>query len=238
MAIRRLSDGGADQDTAKLPPDGEIPEEVIRKVRSGAIEWATGLLLHEVSSPVGLIASAASREVPDYEKSQTKHHIDSVQRIFDGIEQLRKATATPKPVRFDLAELIARIIAEEGITGATPYGPRPLTVVTDPNLLRFAISNGLRNAGEAIAKAAAGDPHPVVITWGETDVDYWVVIIDRGPGLVGPVEAAFRPGHSTKPGHPGFGLAIARQAMETLGGLVNLSPGNGVGARYELRWGR
>jgi len=210
---------------------------VIRRVRSEAIEWATTLLLHEVASPVGLIATAASREVPNYENSQTKHHVDSVQRIFLGMEQLRKATASPRPVRFDLADLISRVIAEEGVTEATPYGPRPLIVVTDPNLLRFAISNGLRNAVEAVAKPVTGDAHPVVVTWGKTDVDYWVAIIDRGPGLIGPVDPAFRPGHSTKPGHPGFGLAIARQAMETLGGLVNLGPGNGVGARYELRWG-
>ena len=63
-------------------------------------------------------------------------------------------------------------------------------------------------------------------------------MLDKGPGIVGPTESAFDIGKSTKQGHCGFGLAIARQAIETLGGTVSLQPVVGGGALYEARWER
>jgi C4-dicarboxylate-specific signal transduction histidine kinase len=96
----------------------------------------------------------------------------------------------------------------------------------------------LRNAIEAANQSKA--EQPVVITWGATDTDYWVTIIDDGPGIAGPPESAFEPGKSSKKGqgHIGFGLTIARQAMETLDGFVALGAGKAGGARYDLKWSR
>jgi signal transduction histidine kinase len=240
IAVSRLGRVSHESDV-DAPGETDLPEDLLRRVKSQAVEWVTALLLHEVASPFGLVANAASREIPNFEASSTRRHVERVQRIFDGIEQLRRATATPKPESFDLADLISQVIREEG-TGkgveATPHGPRPFIVRSDARLLSFAISNGLRNAIDAALQSKVSAPYPVVITWGETEVDYWIAIIDQGPGLTGPVEAAFEPGKSTKPGHSGFGLAIARQAMETLDGSVSLSPGTSGGARYELRWCR
>ena len=65
-------------------------------------------------------------------------------------------------------------------------------VTSDPTLVRLAVCNGIRNAIEAVAAANLAEPHPIVITWGETDIDYWVAVLDRGVGIVGPVEAALR----------------------------------------------
>src|SRR6266566_3522561 len=95
------------------PVEDEVPQDVVRKARTQAIESVTALLLHEVASPFGLVANAASREIKEYANSNTKRHVDRVQWIFEGIEQLRNATATPNPQQFDLPELIVRVIAEE-----------------------------------------------------------------------------------------------------------------------------
>jgi signal transduction histidine kinase len=219
--------------------DLEVPEEARKRIRSKAIEWITGFVLHEVASLTGLIARAASQEIPNYDSSRTQRHVQTLQRIFPAIEQLKGATAAPRREEFDLAELLLEIqIAESAESGVviSPQGPRPLLITSDPALLRLAVRNGIRNAIEAIVASPTNDPHPVVLTWGETDTDYWVVIIDRGPGLVGPTELVFELGKSHKVGHIGFGLAIARQAIETLGGTVILEPAAGGGTRYELRW--
>ena len=69
-----------------------------------------------------------------------------------------------------------------------------------------------------------------------TDVDYWVAVIDRGVGIIGPVESAFGIGKTAKRGHRGFGLPIARQAIETLGGSCTLQPIAEGGAHFEIRW--
>jgi signal transduction histidine kinase len=138
-----------------------------------------------------------------------------------------------------LAALIDEIVATEARESVTPsvVGPRPFVLVSDPAFLRLAVVNGLRNAIEAIEQVGSrGQGHPIVVTWGETDRDWWISIIDQGPGISGSVEAKFEIGRSTKRGHRGFGLAIARRAMESLQGTVSLHPGTDGGTRYELRW--
>lgn len=241
LAIARLSD----QPEAILPGRSDqidVSDSVKKQIYSQAVEWITGLLLHEIASPFGLAKRTASREILDYERSRTKHHLESVDRIFEAIEQLKGAAAVPRPEEFDLAELLADIVSAEASNGRVPevsfVGPKPLMVTSDPALVRFAIRNGVRNAFEAVAVSYPDDPHPIVITWDQTDVDYWVSILDRGAGIVGPIDAAFEIGKSTKQGHSGFGLAIARQAIETLGGTVTLEPAAQGGTRYEARWER
>jgi signal transduction histidine kinase len=219
----------------------DVPEDVKKQIRGQAVEWISGLLLHEIASPMGLVKLSASREVPNYDVSKTKHYLQTVERIFEAIEQLKGAAAVPKPERFDLAELLKEIIATESTKHpipVSPHGPQPLLITSDPTLIRLSICNGLRNALESVSTVGTGDPHPIIITWGETDVDYWVSVMDKGPGMVGPIESAFEIGKTTKQGHSGFGLAIARQAIETLGGSVSLLPAAEGGARYEVRWER
>lgn len=220
----------------------DVPDDLKRQIRSQAVEWIAGLLLHEIASPIGLAKRAASREIPDYLQSRTRRHLESIDRTFEAIEQLKGAAAAPKPEQFDLSELLSEIVNAEVPDGqaldVSLVGPKPMIVTSDPALVRLAICNGVRNALEAVAATAPSEVHPIVITWGETDVDYWVAILDRGVGIVGPPEAAFEIGKSTKKDHRGFGLAIARQAIETLGGTVVLAPAAQGGARYEARWER
>ena len=167
--------------------------------------------------------------------------MDTLKRIFAAIEQLKIATAVPKPTDFDLAELITEIAAESCASRSQEIsliGAKPMLVTSDPALLRIALANGVRNAVEAVSGADSHDPHPIAITWGKTNIDYWVTILDRGAGIVGPGESAFGIGKTTKKGHSGFGLAIASQAIETLNGVCTLQPANEGGTRFELRWAR
>ena len=219
----------------------EIPPDIRAQIRNEVTKEITGQVLHEISSPVGLIASAAAREVPEYLDSRTKQHVDTLKRIFEAIEQLKSAAAVPRPNEFDLAELLAEIVPEvagNGPAKVSLLGSKPMLITSDPALLRLAISNGIRNALEAVTGAPGDEPYPIIVTWGETDVDYWVAVRDRGPGVVGPAESAFGIGKTAKKGHSGFGLAIARQAIETLGGACTLQPATEGGARFEIRWER
>lgn len=219
--------------------ESEISEASRRQIYARATEWIAGLVLHEIASPIGLLAYEASHEVRNYADSRTKAHITTLQMVFAAIEQLRKASATPKPEEFDLANLVSEVVATEFADTAdriAMQGPRPLLLVSDAALLRFAICNGLRNAVEAVAALQGPDLAPVVVTWGETDVDYWVSVLDHGPGIAGPVESVLGIGKTTKAGHSGFGLPIASAAIEALGGTLTLQSATGGGAKYELRW--
>lgn len=238
LAIKRISNSYVHEFDTPIE-EFEIPPDIKTQIKKETTEEVTGLILHEIASPLGLISSSAAREIPDYEHSKTREYVEHLKCVFDAIEQLKGAAAIPKPDEFDLVDLLEEIITE--INESYPieislHGVKPMLINSDRILLKLAISNGVRNAVEAVTDAINDEPHPVIVTWGATDVDYWVTVFDRGPGIVGLVESAFGIGKTTKIGHSGFGLTIARQAIETLGGICILQPNEDGGARFEIRW--
>lgn len=229
----------------KIKPDDapEISSDVRREIRQTVLEEVAGTLIHEIAPVVGLLRADAADELPEFENSKTKAHLEHLTNLLDGLRHLRQAAAAPRLEEFDIASLIKSIVETEGASAAAPdiaiHGPKPMLVMGDPKLLTLAISNGLRNAIDAVdaegaPTVAANDP--IVISWGVTDIDYWVVVIDKGPGLSLSSESAFKIGNSTKKGHSGMGLTIAQEAVLSMEGqiaLLNLSSG---GAKFEIRW--
>jgi signal transduction histidine kinase len=91
---------------------------------------------------------------------------------------------------------------------------------------------------EATESVDMPDRLPVVINWNRTDQDFWVSILDHGAGLKANLERIFDIGTSSKRGHLGMGLAIARQAVMSMGGDVVISPREEAGVKLEIRWPR
>lgn len=237
--IRRLA-----HEQAPVPSSDEadvVSDDVRKQIYGKAMEWITGFLLHEVSSPIGLVRLASKRELGNrWDGSDTQRHLESVARVFGAIELLKNAASTPRPQEFDLSALVDELLdayepsVREWIS---TIGPRPFLLKSDPSLVRMVVVNGIRNAVEAQQAAATQpNPHDVTISWGDTDVDYWLAVVDHGSGLNGPIETAFEVGNSTKKDHIGFGLAIARQAVETMIGSLTLEPAKDGGALYTARW--
>ena len=238
LAIKRASRSLSNSES-KIIKEYQIPDDIREQIKNEVMEQISGQILHEIASPVGLIAAAAAREVPVYEHSKTKRHVENLKRIFEAIEQLKGAAAVPKPEEFDLAELVDDIVSVEvgeSLVEVSKHGAKPMIINSDRALVRLAVSNGIRNAIESVSDTSYSEPCPIVVTWGETDIDYWVAVLDYGPGLAGPTESAFGIGKTTKKGHSGFGLTIARQAIETLGGYCILQPAKEGGTRFEVRW--
>ena len=238
LAIKRIA-RSASRTMAGPFEELEISDDVRAQIKNEITEELTGQILHEIASPVGLLATSAAREIPNFGTCKTKVYIENLQRVFEAIEQLKGASAVPKPQEFDLANSIANMVAnvvDDQRVDMSLHGAKPFIINSDEALLSFALTNGIRNAAEAVAARESGEPHPIIINWGETDIDYWVAVIDRGGGIVGPVESAFGIGKTTKRAHSGFGLAIARQAIETLGGSCTLQPAAEGGAHFEVRW--
>ena len=156
------------------------------------------------------------------------------------IELLQNAAAVPKPEQFDLAELL-RDIAAEATDGSgidvSLLGPKPLMIMSDRALVRLVVSNGVRNVFEAVAGSTPPDLHPIVITWGETDVDYWVSVSDKGVGssarssLLSRSESDEAGTQRLWTGHRAAGRRNARRRAV-------LQPAAEGGARYEARWER
>lgn len=109
----------------------------------------------------------------------------------------------------------------------------------DPTLVEMAVANALRNAIEAVLEVQEDDRGDVILNWGVTDTDSWVVVLDEGCGLPSGWDRITEPGISTKSksqGHLGMGLPIAQRSIQSMQGEIRLAPQAGAGVSCEIRW--
>ena len=115
----------------------------------------------------------------------------------------------------------------------------PVITTGDPTLVKLAAANAVRNAIEAVLEAEEGGRSEVILNWGVTDADSWIVVLDEGCGLPQGWDRLTEPGTSTKSkseDHLGMGLPIAQRAIESMSGSLRLSPRSGAGVSCEIRW--
>jgi len=235
QALSRFITTEYGRETEQATDDASIDSATFAK----AIEWVGRLVLHEMEGPIGRVALYASSEVGNYEASKTKAELEGLRQIFSGLTVLIEASRIPRRTDFDLSDLIQEIVDSEAgdVVDVSLHGAKPFIIEADPSLVRLALANGVKNAVEAVVENGASNAeHPIIVTWGKSDKDYWISVIDSGPGIKGVVEDKFKTGLTSKRGHLGFGLAIAKRAMDSLNGTVSLESQSSGGASYELRW--
>lgn len=115
-------------------------------------------------------------------------------------------------------------------------GPDPFLVEIDAELLQLALANVVRNAVEAISALPEDTECVITINWGRAGHEIWISVLDSGLGFDGDPNSMVEFGKSTKDGHIGFGLATAKQAMQSLDGDIFPDNASSGGARVELRW--
>jgi signal transduction histidine kinase len=130
-----------------------------------------------------------------------------------------------------LGELFAPELEARGIAMKVFPGAAVGEVSVDPDHIRAAIVNLLRNAKDACSR---GDE--VLLSSKRAGDEVLVQVTDTGPGMTKELaERAFTPYFSTKKGGTGLGLAIARRTLEEHGGRLELSSEPGRGTQFTLR---
>ena len=89
-------------------------------------------VLHEILPKLGFIRNAASKEITNFNTSETKVKIDFLENMLDLLAEFRKVSKTPKIIEFDLAELMDEIIAEHADQLIHTVGPKPMLVSGEP----------------------------------------------------------------------------------------------------------
>ena len=239
------------------------------ELRAQAIEETSGLFLHELRPLIGLLEGAAAREIDRYACSRTKTSVDRVRSFLEAVERLRMASAAPAIQEFDLTDLVVRVAADEVSQGRATLDVfdseadddslddeaeqvaqhpviklslarrDPVVTMGDPTLVEIAVVNALRNAIEAVLEVLDANRNRVILNWGVTDTDSWIVILDEGCGLPSGWDRLTEPGTSTKSksqGHLGMGLPIAQRAIESTRGSFRVTPRSRVGVSCEIRW--
>lgn len=220
-----------------------VPTEIFDQIRTIAVNETTKRIVHEIAPILGILRIYARDEIQRFDQSKTKEQLERLGDLLQAIDGLSQAAVAPLLQEFDLSARIRKIVDAEmsarniriDLAGQSPH-----LVVGDPGLIEIALSNGIRNAIEAVLGShneIKESPSPVVVTWGETDCDIWIAVLDKGPGPPVAVERAFEIGNTTKENHLGMGLPTALQAVKSMLGRVTLAlrAENG-GARFEFRW--
>jgi signal transduction histidine kinase len=238
-AITRLSPEAPSEPFEQSIDRDDLPAGFAAQVHAEALETTASQLMHEIEPLLGSLRVAAMEEISGFDESNTRRALDRLDDFLAALSRLRKAASAPRSEEFSLDEAIQRCIQDtptpEGVQ-VQRSGPQPCIVEGDSSLISLAFCNGLRNSIEATV-AVGGDlaDHPIVVTWQTTNVECWISIVDVGIGFKGNLERAFQIGTTTKAGHLGMGLAIAEQAVASMGGRVILAP-NERGVRFEMRW--
>ena len=199
---------------------------------------------HELRSPLARLGVAVelarSGEVHDPLLDRIQKEADRLNTLIDGLLQVTRAEGDPGtrhvvPVQLD--ELLEDIVGDCSIEATalecalTLTSRMPMTVNGDPELLRRAIENVIRNA---IRHAPAGTVVEVLIE-ARPEATGCILVRDSGPGV--PPEALTRifdpfyrveTDRGRSSGGAGLGLAIARRGVELHAGSLraqNVEPG-------------
>lgn len=154
---------------------------------------------------------------------------------------IRAAVAYGAPAPLDRRRVQLRRVLNDAVqhvqriaeTAGVPVHVRAVPdvdLIADLDQLAFALANVLQNAVEA-----SGEGAPVQVT--STDETEAVINIrDHGEGTSAD-SRVFEPLFSTKSGHHGLGLSVAKLIVEAHGGSIEVypaSPGTGVRVRIPL----
>ncbi|MCX7288144.1 MAG: PAS domain-containing sensor histidine kinase [Rhodobacterales bacterium] len=225
--------------------------ELVSAQRMAAWGDVARRIAHEIKNPLTPIQLSAERIKRKF-SSQVRDHADleqytdvivrqtnDLRRIVD---EFSKFARMPEPDRrdCDLAELLrgAVLLQENGQPGVhfVKDIPRdPLQMELDATMIGQALTNLIKNAGEAIETlqekgAPAGHSPEIRVTLVSDDTEAVIRIMDNGTGLPPDRARLFEPYVTTRDKGTGLGLSIVKKIIEEHGGTLALP-----GAMAEIR---
>ncbi len=198
-------------------------------------------IAHEIKNPLTPIQLSAERlkrkfgpEVADPEalgrlSDVIVRQTNDLRRIVDEFSKFARMPA-PEPKPLDLGELVsgAVLLAQSGrpdLTFTTKIPDSAVQVMADGTMLNQALTNLLKNAGEAIDSRAktTGDYAGIINVILELDSGNPVLKIqDNGIGLPSDRARLFEPYVTHRDNGTGLGLPIVKKIIEEHGGTLEL----------------
>jgi signal transduction histidine kinase len=157
------------------------------------------------------------------------HRLERITERYLSLSRRREASLTqtdPLQIAREVVFAEEALLKSMGVECQIEGGASQLW--TDPEALRSAVRNLIRNSVEAGASEVA-------IRGIELDGSFVLTVADNGDGMnEESMERAFELFHTTKAKGTGLGLAICRQEIEALGGSMGCSSVPGEGSVFRL----
>jgi two-component system C4-dicarboxylate transport sensor histidine kinase DctB len=227
--------GNADTIRAKQLESGELRSKLETATRIGAASLAGGLIMHRLMTPFALIQSSVDwlRLHPSEPPDDRQGHLDRIQAsCSEAVAMIQRASQRgtfekrPEKVRTLVKQALRAVYPDVSASSVRLNVVNDLTVpvLGEPYSIVAALINLLANALDAMG--GCGDLS--VATELASDQRHAVIRIRNTGAVVKPelIEEFFRPGHTTKDRelHLGFGLPIARRAIEDADGVLEMTP--------------
>ena len=236
-------DGGLQRLVSMQAVAGELDA-----VQVGAWHAMTRVLAHEMMNaltPVASLAETLARMAGGDTRPAVSGAADTIARqsrhLLDFVERYRAIADLPAPALapLDLVTFLADIealgeaqVRGRGVAFSVARPPAAVPLEADAGLLRQALLNLLRNAGDAVAAAGGG---AVRFACAMDNGELRFEVNDDGPGIPPErIEEIFVPFYTTKEGGAGIGLALARQIALAHGGRLTAAPNGGRGMTFVL----
>ena len=229
---------------------------LVQAQRDAAWTEVARRLAHEIKNPLTPIQLAAERirhkylATMDPQQSRildrgTHTIVQQVQAMKDMVNAFNEYARPPSLnlTTIDLNSFIAEVLylykgQPKGIAIKFNSDPQAPYIEADRGRLRQLLHNLVQNAMDAIANEQGSTLWVSTRRYQEAATDYVELSFeDDGPGFPdSTIGDIFEPYVTTKPKGTGLGLAIVKKIVEEHGGLIQLLPRSGGGARVVIHF--
>lgn len=206
-------------------------------------------IAHEVRNPLGgmeLMTGMLKEELSD--RPKLKEQVERIEKELDYLERVvseflefaRWSAAVDQKLDLgglcsEVMELLAADAQKAGVELLMTCDPQKIDVRGDPDAIRRALINLIRNAVQAtpdkgrveVTIASSKDP---------SDQATMVTVSDTGQGIDPELfDKIFEPFYTTKQKGTGLGLSLVRKVAQAHGGRVLVTSRKGEGSKFQLR---
>jgi PAS domain S-box-containing protein len=237
-----------DERTAELR---DTQQKLIAAERLAVLGQFAGNVSHEIRNPLGVISTSAyylKRRLQDQDEKIHKHiaqigrQVDNCTRIIKSMLDLTRMEA-PRKTAVPLSECLDAATASAGapprhIKVALDLPAEPVILHADPEQMRIAFKNLIKNAFQAMEPDANGTL--TIAALAATDDSgapcARITVSDTGHGVPEQMrDKVFQPLFTSRATGIGFGLSITQMIIERHGGAITLENSAGPGASFLIR---